>query len=68
MNKDRLAPLSGKPGHRRKRLPNRIGITAMLIAAAASHVAAQGNLRVGAARVDITGPADPTSPPRKIRA
>jgi hypothetical protein len=38
-------------------------IAAMVFAAAASHVAAQGNLRVGAARVDITGPGDPANPP-----
>ncbi len=38
-------------------------IAAILFAAAASQMAAQGTLRVGAARVDITGPADPASPP-----
>jgi len=42
---------------------NRMNIAAILFAAAASHLAAQGNLRVGAARVDITGPTDPANPP-----
>ena len=41
---------------------NRVNIAAILFAAAASHMAAQGNLRVGAARVDITGPGDPANP------
>ena len=53
----------GKTGHRRKHLRNKMSIAAILFAASASRVAAQGNLRVGAARVDITGPADPANPP-----
>jgi len=38
-------------------------VAVLLVGLAASHVAAQGSLRVGAARVDITGPADPANPP-----
>ncbi len=37
-------------------------VAAVLFAAAATGVEAQGSLRVGAARVDITGPANPASP------
>jgi hypothetical protein len=40
-----------------------MSIAAIVFAAAASRMAAQGNLRVGAARVDITGPGDPANPP-----
>ena len=42
---------------------NRLSMAAILFAAVAGQVAAQGNLRAGAARVDITGPADPANPP-----
>ena len=42
---------------------NRLSLAAILFAAAAGLLAGQENLRVGAARVDITGPADPANPP-----